>query len=150
MASPLTSADIFRPRSTACSRHSANYATMRPLPAVIVRGYTASQKPETSVPASGMSASISIADPCSVTQLASTLCNSTVSGWESITTRIRSRLAASKTASTLRPLWYRIVILISVLPPAFEVIVQRQGGVNTLVSLVMDLEYYGDESGGVG
>jgi hypothetical protein len=33
-----------------------------------------------------------------------------VSRWEQIATRIRLLLAASKTASTLSPLWYRIII----------------------------------------
>src|ERR1022692_434468 len=101
---------------------------MKPWPAVFVRGYTAAQNRETSVPAIGISASISIAAPLSVYQHASVLCNSTVSRWEAIATRIRSLLAASKTASTLSPLWYRIVILIAFFPPAFEVIVQRQVG----------------------
>src|ERR1019366_2126712 len=95
-------------------------------PAAIVREYTAAQKSETSVPATGMSASISISAPSSVNQHASTLYSSIVSRWESTAPRIRSRLAASTTASTLSPLWYRIVISIAVLPPAFEVIVQRQ------------------------
>src|ERR1017187_226456 len=75
-----------------------------------------------------MSDSISIPAPSSVYQQASTLCSSMVSRWESTATRIRSRLAASKTASTLSPLWYRIVILIAFFPPAFEVIIQRQVG----------------------
>src|ERR1019366_1377979 len=75
-----------------------------------------------------MSDSISIPAPSSVYQQASTLCSSMVSRWESTATRIRSRLAASKTASTLSPLWYRIVILIAFFPPAFEVIMQRQVG----------------------
>ena len=52
---------------------------LEPLPAATVRGYTAVQKPATSVPAIGINASISIADPSSVNQLASILCNSMVS-----------------------------------------------------------------------
>jgi hypothetical protein len=58
--------------------------------AAIVRGYTAAQKDEISVPSIGMSASISISSPLSVYQPASTLCNSMVSRWETMVTRIRS------------------------------------------------------------
>src|ERR1019366_113778 len=66
-------------------------------PAAIVREYTAAQKSETSVPATGMSASISISAPSSVNQHASTLYSSIVSRWESTAPRIRSALAARTT-----------------------------------------------------
>src|ERR1035437_1935660 len=66
-----------------------------------------------------MSDSISISAPSSVYQQASTSCSSMVSRWKLTATRIRPRLAASKTASTLSPLWYRIVISIAVLSPAY-------------------------------
>src|SRR5450759_1877359 len=57
---------------------------MKPWPAVFVRGYTAAQNCETSVPAIGISASISISAPSSVCQHASTLFSSTVSRWEAL------------------------------------------------------------------
>jgi hypothetical protein len=101
----LTPSDI-APGEAQQNEQPADYVNIELRPAAFVQGYTAAQKPETSVPASGMSASISIADPSSVNQSAPTLCNSMVSGWESIAIRIRSQLAASKTASTLSPFWY--------------------------------------------